>query len=52
MIGSATFLMTTLGVMTGHYIGTKAGKLAEILGGLCLIAIGSMILFEHLNAAV
>lgn len=49
MIGAATFLMATVGIMTGHYIGTKAGKIAEILGGLCLIAIGSKILFEHLG---
>lgn len=52
MIGFATFTMATIGIMAGHYIGTKAGKIAEILGGLCLIAIGSMILFEHLSGAV
>ena len=50
MIGLATFTMVTIGIMTGHYIGSKAGKIAEILGGLCLIAIGSKILFEHLGA--
>lgn len=49
MIGTATFLMTTTGVMAGHYIGRKGGKAAEILGGICLIAIGAMILHEHLN---
>lgn len=49
MIGAATFLMATIGIMTGHYIGKKAGKAAEILGGLCLFAIGSKILFEHLG---
>lgn len=49
MIGSATFLMATIGIMTGHYIGTKAGKIAEVLGGLCLIAIGAKILIEHLG---
>lgn len=49
MIGAATFLMSTLGIMTGHYIGTKAGKWAELLGGLCLIAIGSKILCEHMG---
>lgn len=49
MIGGATFTMATIGVMTGHYIGTKAGRAAEILGGLCLIAIGSKILIEHLG---
>ncbi len=49
MIGMATFVMSTIGIMTGHYIGTKAGKVAEILGGLCLVAIGTKILFEHLG---
>jgi len=52
MIGVATFLMATIGIMVGHYIGTKAGKAAEILGGLCLIAIGSKILCEHLGFIV
>lgn len=47
MIGMATFTMSTIGIMTGHYIGSKAGKVAEILGGLCLIAIGTKILLEH-----
>lgn len=49
MIGTATFLMATIGIMTGHYIGTKSGKIAERLGGLCLIAIGIKILIEHLS---
>lgn len=49
MIGLATFFMATVGIMTGHYIGTKAGKITEILGGLCLITIGSKILLEHLG---
>ena len=50
MIGFATFLMTTIGVMTGNYIGAKAGRIAETLGGLCLIAIGVSILIQHLSA--
>lgn len=49
IIGAATFCMSTLGIMMGHYLGTKAGKVAEVLGGLCLIAIGTKILVEHLN---
>jgi putative Mn2+ efflux pump MntP len=49
MIGSATFMMATIGVLAGHHIGTRAGKAAEILGGLCLIAIGSKILIDHLG---
>jgi putative Mn2+ efflux pump MntP len=49
MIGSATFVMTTLGVMTGHYIGLKAGRIAELLGGLCLIGIGCAIVAQHMG---
>ncbi|MCS5708491.1 manganese efflux pump MntP family protein [Candidatus Berkiella cookevillensis] len=49
IIGTATFCMSTLGIMMGHYLGTKAGKIAEVLGGLSLILIGTKILFEHLN---
>lgn len=49
MIGGATFLMATTGIMTGHYIGSKAGKIAEIFAGICLIAIGTKILFAHLG---
>lgn len=49
MIGFATFIMATIGIMTGHYIGTKAGKIVEFLGGLCLISIGSFILAEHIG---
>lgn len=48
-IGAATFLMVTIGIMTGHYVGLKAGRYAEGLGGLCLIAIGTIILLEHLG---
>lgn len=50
MIGGATFTMVTIGIMTGHYIGTRAGKAAEVLGGICLITIGIIILVEHLSA--
>lgn len=49
MIGCATFIMATIGIMTGHYIGTKAGRIAEVSGGLCLIAIGTHILLTHLG---
>lgn len=49
MIGTATFIMATIGIMAGHYVGNKAGKIAEGLGGLCIIAIGIKILIEHLS---
>ena len=49
-IGFATFAMVTVGVMLGRAIGAIAGKRAEILGGVLLIGIGTMILVEHLGA--
>jgi putative Mn2+ efflux pump MntP len=49
MIGIATFVMATTGIMAGHYLGLKAGKIAEALGGVCIISIGIMILIEHLS---
>lgn len=50
-IGLATFTMVTIGVMVGRGIGTVVGKRAEVLGGVVLIAIGSLILYEHLSKA-
>lgn len=47
-IGTATFVMATLGIMTGHYIGSKGGRIAEAIGGLGLMIIGLSILIEHL----
>jgi putative Mn2+ efflux pump MntP len=50
-IGASTFVMVTLGVMLGRGLGTIVGKRAEILGGLTLIVIGSVILYEHVGKA-
>ncbi|KAG0758096.1 hypothetical protein G6F22_019742 [Rhizopus arrhizus] len=50
-IGLATTLMVTIGVMLGRALGSVAGKRAEVLGGIALIGIGSLILYEHLTAA-
>ncbi len=49
-IGFATFAMVTLGVMVGRLLGSFAGRWAEATGGVLLIGIGSMILYEHLRA--
>jgi putative Mn2+ efflux pump MntP len=49
-IGLTTLVMVTLGIMLGRILGTLAGKRAEIIGGLMLIAIGTAILYEHLSA--
>ncbi|HBS6956555.1 manganese efflux pump MntP [Klebsiella pneumoniae] len=46
-IGCATFIMSTLGMMVGRFIGPLLGKRAEILGGILLIGIGSEILWSH-----
>lgn len=46
-IGCASFVMTTIGVMIGQVVGAKLGRLAEALGGIGLIAIGTLILLEH-----
>jgi len=46
-IGSATFVMTTIGIILGRVIGEKLGRIAEALGGAGLILIGTRILIEH-----
>lgn len=46
-IGCATFIMSTLGMMMGRFIGPLLGKRAEILGGVVLIGIGTQILWSH-----
>ncbi|CAN7737756.1 manganese efflux pump MntP [Pseudorhodoferax sp. LjRoot39] len=48
-IGLATFAMVTLGVMVGRVLGQVAGRWAEAVGGVLLIGIGTVILFEHLT---
>lgn len=50
-IGFSTFVMVTIGVMLGRGLGAMVGKRAELLGGLVLIAIGSLILYEHIGKA-
>jgi putative Mn2+ efflux pump MntP len=50
VIGAATMLMVTLGVMLGRVVGAIVGKRSEVLGGLVLICIGGAILYEHLHA--
>ncbi len=46
-IGVSTFVMVTVGVMLGRVLGVIAGKRAELVGGLILIGIGCLILYEH-----
>lgn len=48
-IGLATFTMVTLGLLLGRRIGALLGKRAEVFGGLVLIAVGVLTLWEHLR---
>jgi putative Mn2+ efflux pump MntP len=48
-IGSCSFVMASLGILIGRAVGARLGKLAEGLGGVLLIAIGTHILLEHLG---
>jgi putative Mn2+ efflux pump MntP len=46
-IGTATFAMTTVGVLFGRFLGGTFGRLAEAAGGVALFLIGTKILVEH-----
>lgn len=48
-IGLSTFIMVTIGVMLGRILGVIAGRRAEVVGGLLLIGIGCLILYEHIG---
>lgn len=50
LIGLATTVMVTIGIMVGRLLGNVIGKRAEILGGIVLIGVGTTILIEHLSA--
>ncbi len=50
VIGGVTTVVATAGVMVGRRLGVWLGRWAEVLGGVTLIAIGSIILYEHLSA--
>lgn len=50
-IGLATMLMVTAGVMLGRVLGTLVGRRAEIIGGIILVGIGGIILYEHLGSS-
>lgn len=49
IIGVVTFLVSIGGVMIGRSAGHRLGGMAEIIGGLALIALGTKILLQHLG---
>lgn len=49
VIGCATMIMVTVGMMIGRYVGPLLGKKAEVMGGVVLIGIGCNILYSHLS---
>ena len=50
VIGLCTFSMVTLGIMLGRVLGAMVGRRAEIIGGIILVGVGAVILYEHLSA--
>ena len=48
LIGLATTVMVTLGVMVGRAVGSLFGQKAEVVGGLTLMAVGGWILSASL----
>jgi len=49
-IGLATCIMSTGGIIMGGLIGSRFGRWAEISGGVALVGLGLLILFNHLTA--
>lgn len=48
-IGFATMVMVTIGFMVGKGLGVIVGQRAEIVGGIILIGIGTLIVAQHLG---
>jgi len=49
-IGATTFVASTTGMLIGKVVGARFGRYAELAGGVALIAIGTLILIDHLGA--
>lgn len=47
-IGLATFVMSSGGILVGRLVGNRLGKLAELIAGVALCSLGTMILIKHL----
>ena len=48
VIGTTTFLFSSVGVLVGEKLGNKINKGIEIFGGLVLIGLGTKILVKHI----
>ncbi|MGO2323169.1 manganese efflux pump MntP [Vibrio casei] len=48
LIGTATCIMVTIGIMLGQALGAVLGTRAEIFGGTTLIGVGGLIFFSHI----
>lgn len=48
-IGTATTIMSALGLFFGRILGIAMGMRAEILGGIVLVSMGIFILIEHIG---
>lgn len=48
IIGATTAFLCAFGYLAASFVGVRAGKAAELLGGLVLIALGLRILVTHL----
>ncbi len=51
VIGVTTLILSSVGVLVGHYFGTRFKQKAEVAGGVILCLIGIKILLEHLLQA-
>lgn len=49
LIGATTFVLALVGVAVGHRFGARYEKLANVVGGVVLVLIGTKILLEHLG---
>lgn len=49
-IGFTTMVMSASGILAGRWLGRSFGRVMEVLGGIALIGMGGLILFEHLTA--
>lgn len=48
-VGLTTFVLATLGMLIGRVAGSRLGPVAELIGGILLIGMGTRILLEHLG---